>query len=79
MQGVLATAPMRTAFELARRACLVEAVVVIDAFASAGLVELPWFWAYLNCHRRWPGVQRVREAAELASDRARSGASHGCG
>ena len=73
VQGVLVTAAMRTAFELARRACLVEAVVVIDAFAYAGLIELPWFWAYLNCHRRWPGVQRVREATELASDRARSG------
>ena len=72
VQGLLTASPMRTAFDLARRACLVEAVVVLDAFAYAGLVDLPWFWAYLNCHHRWPGVCRVREAAALATDRARS-------
>lgn len=70
--GLQASAPMRNALELARRACLVEAVVLIDAFAYSGLIDLPWFWAYLDAHRRWPGVRGVREAAELATSRARS-------
>ena len=72
VQDLQVSAPMRNAFELARRACLVEAVVLIDAFAYRGLIDLPWFWAYLDAHRRWPGVRGVREAAELATARARS-------
>lgn len=66
------SAPMRNALELARRACLVEAVALIDAFAYRGLIDLPWFWAYLDAHRRWPGVRGVRAAAELATAYARS-------
>jgi len=72
VRDVVATSPMRTAFELARRSCLVEAVVAVDAFAHAGLIDLPWFWAFVDAHRRWPGVRHVRAATELATDRARS-------
>ncbi len=36
------------------------------------MIDLPWFWAYVDAHRRWPGVRHVRAATELATDRARS-------
>jgi hypothetical protein len=53
---------MRTAFDLMRRACLVEAVTIADAFAYAELLDLPWFFAYVDAHRRWPGVDHCRAA-----------------
>lgn len=71
-RGLRCTSPMRTAFQLMRRACVVEAVVVADAFARAGLLELPWFYAYVDGHRRWPGVDEVRRCLEHASSRAAS-------
>ncbi len=71
-RGLQCTSPLRTAFQLMRRACPVEAVVVADAFAAAGAVELPWLWAYAEAHRRWPGVARVRSALQHATRHARS-------
>lgn len=72
VSGLLVTSPERTAFDLMRRAPLVEAVVVADAFAAAGAVELPWLWAYVDAHRRWPDVESTRRALRLASSGARS-------
>lgn len=72
VRGMACTSPMRTAFQLMRRAPLVEAVVVADAFAGAGLIDLPWMWAYVDAHRRWPGVEHARVALRLASARSRS-------
>jgi hypothetical protein len=62
---------MRTCFDLMRRASLVEAVVVVDAFAHAGLCELPWLSA---CGRAssLAGVCTARLAVELASPRSGS-------
>jgi hypothetical protein len=72
VHGIAVTSAMRTAFQLMRRAPLAEAVVVADAFAWAGAVQLPWLWAYVDAHRRWPGVARARTALDLASHSARS-------
>ncbi|HET6729050.1 MAG TPA: hypothetical protein VFG96_06500 [Jiangellaceae bacterium] len=49
--GVVATSPLRTCFDLMRERGLVEAVVVADAFARAGVVGLPWLAAYVGMHR----------------------------
>jgi hypothetical protein len=70
--GVLATSPLRTCFDLMRGRNLVEAVVVADAFAYSGAVELPWLAAYVGMHRRWPGVRRSSLAVELSSAGSRS-------
>ena len=72
ISGVPVLSPMRTCFDLMRRASLVEAVVVVDAFAHAGLCELPWLSAYVDAHHRWPGVCTARLAVELASPRSGS-------
>jgi hypothetical protein len=70
--GLVCTSPSRTCFQLMRRACLVEAVVVADAFAGASLVRLPEFYAYVDSHRRWPGVEEVRRRLEHATSASRS-------
>jgi hypothetical protein len=71
--GIPVLSPMRTCFDLMRERSLVEAVVVADAYAHAGLFELPWFAAYVDTHRSWPGVRPTPLAVDLAS--ARSGSS----
>lgn len=71
--GIPVLSAMRTCFDLIRERSLVEAVVVADAFARAGLCELPWLAAYVDAHRRWPGVRLARAAVDFAS--ARSGSS----
>lgn len=71
--GVPVMSPMRTCFDLMRERELVEAVVVADAYAHSGLLSLPWLWAYVDAHRRWPGVRTARNAVDLASDRSQSG------
>ena len=70
--GVAVLSPMRTCFDLVRRASLVEAVVVVDAFAHTGLCELPWLSAYVDTHRRWPGVRTAKLAVDLATPRSGS-------
>lgn len=65
--GVRVLSARRTCFDLMRERRLVEAVVVADAFAAKLLIDLPWFYAYVDVHRRWPGVDRVRQALALAS------------
>jgi hypothetical protein len=71
--GIPVVSPLRTCFDLMRERSLVEAVVVADAYARAGLCELPWLAAYVDAHRRWPGVRLTRAAVDMAS--ARSGST----
>ena len=71
--GIPVLSAMRSCFDLIRERSLVEAVVVADAFVRAGLFELPWFAAYVDTHRRWPGVRLAKTAVDLAS--ARSGSA----
>ncbi|MGH8775752.1 MAG: hypothetical protein ACRDWI_11440 [Jiangellaceae bacterium] len=73
VHSIPSTSPLRTCFDLMRERALVEAVVVADAFAWAGLLELPWLDAYVCDHRGWPDVVVARRAVELASHHARSG------
>lgn len=63
---------LRTCFELIRDRRLVEAVVVADAFAYAGVLTIPWLSAYVDLHRGWPGVRQARMVVDLASAQARS-------
>ncbi|MGH8822957.1 MAG: DUF2726 domain-containing protein [Jiangellaceae bacterium] len=70
--GIVAVSPLRTCFDLMRARNLVEAVVAADAFARAGVVDLPWLAAYVGMHRRWPGVRRSSLAVELSSAESRS-------
>jgi hypothetical protein len=63
---------MRTTFDLMRRTCLVEAVAIADSFTYQGLVDPMGFAAYVDSHRRWPGVDHCRQALNLASADARS-------
>jgi hypothetical protein len=70
--GILVLSPMRACFDLMRERSLVEAVVVVDAYARVGLLELPWFAAYVDAHRSWPGVRPTRLAVDLASARSES-------
>lgn len=70
--GLLVTSAERTCFDLMRRHRLVEAVVVADAFASAGAVSLPLLAGYCADRRRWPEVRLARRAVELADHGARS-------
>lgn len=72
VHGIAVSSVLRTCFELMRDRPLVEAVVVADAFAAAGALTLPWLDAYIEVHRRWPGVRQARLAVQLASPDARS-------
>ncbi|KQX66766.1 hypothetical protein [Angustibacter sp. Root456] len=72
VRGLRCTSAMRTAFQLMRRAPLVEAVVVAEAFAWCGQLELPWLWAYVDAHRRWPGVEHTRRALDFVKNGVRS-------
>ena len=60
--------PMRTCFDLTRERQLVEAVVVLDAFAHAEAFSVEDFAAYAAAHRRWPGV-RTCEAGSVPCGR----------
>jgi hypothetical protein len=55
-----------------RERALVEAVVVADAFAWAGKLQLPWLDAYVADRQGWPGVIQLRRAVDLSSHYARS-------
>ncbi len=65
--GIVVTSPMRSCFDLMRGRNLVEAVVVVDAFARSGVLDLPWLAAYVSAHRRWPGVRMSSLSVELSS------------
>lgn len=72
IDGVAMTSPLRTAFDLTRTRHLVEAVVVIDAFANALAFTVEEFAEYAATHVRWPGVRTAKLAATYADARAQS-------
>jgi hypothetical protein len=59
--GLRATTPMRTAFDIARRQPLFEAVVGIDAMLAAGLVARDALAQFGTERARWPGVRQLRK------------------
>jgi len=60
--GVPVTTPTRTAFDLARRPDLIEAVVGIDAMLNRGGADLDELIAYAASHRKWRYVRTVDTA-----------------
>jgi very-short-patch-repair endonuclease len=60
--GVPVTTPTRTAFDLARRRDLVEAVVGIDAMLNRGGANLRELAEYTATHRKWRYVRTVDAA-----------------
>ncbi len=72
LDGLRITAPLRTAFDLARTRSLRGGVIAIDRLASLGVINLEEFRASLGRYRGVPGVRRAREVAALADGRAES-------
>ena len=72
VDGVTATSPLRTCFDLMRDRQLVEAVVVADAFLSSGVVDPVALAIYCQERVRWPRVRQARLAVALANPFVRS-------
>jgi hypothetical protein len=72
VNGFLVTSPARTCLDLTRLGSIVDAVVAVDAFLSADLVIQDELWRFCSERRRWPNIDRLREAVLLGSDRVRS-------
>jgi very-short-patch-repair endonuclease len=67
------TTPLRTAFDLARRALSeTAAVIAIDTMVECGLIDRMTFQAYADEHGGWRGVPRARAAAALSVEGVRS-------
>jgi hypothetical protein len=66
VNGLFVTSPLRTAFDLARRLSLTEAVVAVDALWHAGLIEPDELLWYAADHPGWPGLRRLEHAVALA-------------
>jgi hypothetical protein len=72
VEGVPCTAPLRTAFDLARTRSLGEAVVALDAVGRSIGVPPGEVLGYAARHRGWRGVPVARQAVTLADPRAMS-------
>jgi very-short-patch-repair endonuclease len=70
--GLPATVPVRTAFDLARRPGLTEAVVAVDALLAATPLTLDHLGRYADERMGWPGTQRLGEVLRLAAPGAES-------
>jgi hypothetical protein len=72
-QGLRLTTPVRTAFDLARRAShLFAAVAALDTLLECGLIALDDLCRYVDRHPRWRGIARARLATTLAVEGVRS-------
>ena len=73
VSGTRVTSPLRTAFDLARRApSLEKAVVLLDVVARDLGVDPGDVLAYARERKRWHGTPRARAAAGLADPRSAS-------
>ena len=70
--GVRVTSPLRTAFDLARRGPLVDAVAAADALAFRGRFGTPALTELAAEHPRARGSRLLREVVELMDPRAES-------
>ena len=71
--GVRATNPVRTAFDLARRSSLEDAVVAVDALSTNCGLTIEEIAAYANDGRAsWRGVGRLAKVLSLAAVGAES-------
>jgi hypothetical protein len=72
IMGIPVTSPVRTTFDLMRRADLIEAVVGLDAMLNRGGCDLAELAAYVDTHRRWRGVRYADEALRHAEPLSQS-------
>jgi hypothetical protein len=70
--GVQTTTPLRTAFDIARRPPLFEAVVGIDAMLGARLVTRDALARFGTERERWPGVPQLRKVLFVCDGGAES-------
>lgn len=72
VQGIRATTPARTAFDLGRRRGLTTAVIRVDALIQATRLKIPDVTALVDRHRGVRGVVQLRQVLDLADDGAES-------
>src|SRR3954454_2299902 len=73
VEGLRCTAPLRTAFDLARRASSdTAAVTAIDTLLECGLISRSELRTYIDGRAGWRGVRRARLAADLSAYGVRS-------
>jgi hypothetical protein len=70
--GMRVTTPGRTAFDVARRLPIIEAVVAVDAMLAAGLVTPAGLEAVAAARPGWPGLVQLRRVLELCDAGAES-------
>jgi very-short-patch-repair endonuclease len=70
--GLPITSPLRTAFDLARRPGLVEAVVGLDALLTKGLLDGAALRENAELRPGWPGTCQLKRALRLAVPGAES-------
>ena len=70
--GVPVTTPVRTAFDVARRLPIIEAVVTVDAMLAARLVTPAGLEATAAARPGWPGLRQLRRVVELCDAGAES-------
>jgi very-short-patch-repair endonuclease len=70
--GVPVTTPKRTAFDLARRLSLFEAVVAVDAMLAARLISRGTLAGLIRDRPWWPGVPQLRRVLLLCDPGAES-------
>jgi hypothetical protein len=70
--GLPVTTPVRTAFDLARRLSLVEAVVAVDAMLAARLVTRGGLAGFAGTRPCWPGQPQLRKVLVLCDPGAES-------
>jgi hypothetical protein len=64
--GIPVTTPVRTAFDLGRRAPRIDALIAVDALLHRRVVKLAALTDYAEAHPGWPGITLLREVLTLA-------------
>ena len=72
LRGIPVTTRVRTAFDLARRRDVIEAVVGVDAMLNRGGCDLDELTAYAAAHRGWRWVRTVDEVLKHAEPLSQS-------
>jgi Protein of unknown function (DUF559) len=71
-RGHATTSPVRTVADLATWLDLIDAVAALDAALHRQLVSLADVRCWIDSHRGWKGVDRLRRATELAEPKTES-------
>jgi very-short-patch-repair endonuclease len=70
--GIPVTTPRRTAFDLARRLPLIEAVVAVDAMLAARLISRRTLTSLIRDEPYWPGLPQLRKVLMVCDPGAES-------